>query len=141
MLNPLVRFGPRGRSSEARPNNWPKIRFFLRLQFDSNRRRTFMSHKQHHSESNTIAWRGHGVLRLSEECHLRKRREKTVRSLVFNLLSTYFLLSFPLNNFSSLSFWKFCRQYQAHVRGLNAYDRHKKFIHDYGAIMTVLMSN
>ncbi|KAI9118738.1 hypothetical protein K1719_010183 [Acacia pycnantha] len=24
------------------------------------------------------------------------------------------------------------RQYQAHIRGLNAYDRHKKFLNDYG---------
>ncbi|GMP62593.1 hypothetical protein CsSME_00024639 [Camellia sinensis var. sinensis] len=24
-----------------------------------------------------------------------------------------------------------CRQYQAHIRGLNAYDRHKKFLNDY----------
>lgn len=24
------------------------------------------------------------------------------------------------------------RQYQDHVRGLNAYDRHKKFVNDYG---------
>lgn len=26
------------------------------------------------------------------------------------------------------------RQYQAHIRGLNAYDRHKKFLNDYGTV-------
>lgn len=25
-----------------------------------------------------------------------------------------------------------CRQYQAQIRGLNAYDRHNKFLKDYG---------
>lgn len=31
-----------------------------------------------------------------------------------------------------LIFARRCRQYQSHIRGLNAYDRHKKFINDYG---------
>lgn len=33
-----------------------------------------------------------------------------------------------------------CRQYQAHIRGLNAYDRHKKFINDYGITSLFLKS-
>ncbi|CAN6696948.1 unnamed protein product [Malus baccata var. baccata] len=36
----------------------------------------------------------------------------------FNLISFFF-------------FWEIFRQYQAHLLGLNAYDRHKKFVKDY----------
>ncbi|KAE8727465.1 hypothetical protein F3Y22_tig00005459pilonHSYRG00118 [Hibiscus syriacus] len=28
-------------------------------------------------------------------------------------------------------------QYQAHIRGLNAYDRHKKFLNDYGRVSLI----
>ncbi|CAN1316788.1 hypothetical protein LINPERPRIM_LOCUS30198 [Linum perenne] len=30
------------------------------------------------------------------------------------------------------------QQYQAHVRGLNAYDRHNKFVNDYGNVSPYL---
>uniref|UniRef100_A0A453QCT3 Uncharacterized protein n=1 Tax=Aegilops tauschii subsp. strangulata TaxID=200361 RepID=A0A453QCT3_AEGTS len=30
-----------------------------------------------------------------------------------------------------------CRQYQSHIRGLNTYDRHKKFMKDYVSFMAM----
>ena len=54
----------------------------------------------------------------------------------FMLLSSSLIHSVDRNECASLSmkclFFFFYRQYQSYIRGLNAYERHKKFVRDYG---------
>ena len=68
-------------------------------------------------------------------------REEKKQYVQSSLSSNFLILSIKFDSlffFSSLlnfGFW--FRQYQAHIRGLNAYERHKKFIKDYGTDETV----